>query len=161
MSSCKGRIPFRQSCCEVCQNFEAVIEVASKHIAGIPSTLAKCVDSSMCHYDTYFCKFDCTMQRCDECGTTKLKEKLFDLNSCKMKDKCKRFMVKQWENKKRKIGKSNTYRTYMHWRHPKFTYRSLIEYYVTLLEKMARHTFFATWNYHHYIQCKKILKRVR
>ena len=151
----QGRIPFRQSCCEVCQNFEAVIAVASKHLEGIPSTLDKCVDSSLCSYETYFCKFDCAMRKCNQCGTEKLKEKLFELNSSKLNDKRKRFMVKRWENKKEKLGKSENYKTYMHWSHPKFTYKTLIEHYVELLEKMASHSFFASWNYHHYIQCKK------
>ena len=77
----QGRIPFRQSCCEVCQNFESVIEIASKHIDGIPGTLAKCVDSSMCEYNTYFCKIDCALRKCADCGTQKLKDKLFDFES--------------------------------------------------------------------------------
>ena len=151
----QGRIPFRQSCCEVCQNFESVIEIASKHIDGIPATLAKCVDSSMCEYNTYFCKIDCALRKCADCGTEKLKDKLFDLNRAKLSDKRKRFMVKQWENKKDKIGKSDKYKTYMHWSHPKFTYKGLIEYYIQLIENMSRHSFLASWNYHHYLQCRK------
>ena len=154
----QGRIPFRQSCCEVCQNFESVISVASKHLQGIPSTLSKCVDSSMCQYNAYFCKFDCALRKCSECGCQKLKEKLFEMNKHKLSDKRKRFMVKQWENKKDKIGKSDKYKTFMHWSHPRFTYKGLIEYYIQLLENMGRHSFFASWNYHHYLQCKKNLE---
>ena len=154
----QGRIPFRQSCCEVCQNFESVISVESKHLQGIPSTLSKCVDSSMCEYNAYFCKFDCALRKCSECGCQKLKEKLFEMNKGKLSDKRKRFMVKQWENKKDKIGKSDKYKTFMHWSHPRFTYKGLIEYYIQLLENMGRHSFFASWNYHHYLQCKKNLE---
>ena len=50
----QGKIHFHQSCCEHCQNFEAVIDEMSKFMSGIPRNLADCIDSSMCKYDTYF-----------------------------------------------------------------------------------------------------------
>ena len=46
----QGRIPFQQSCCERCQNFEALIDEMSKYMVGILCTLANCVDSSVCVY---------------------------------------------------------------------------------------------------------------
>ena len=57
----QGKIPFRQSCCEHCQNFEAVIVEMSKYIIGIPCTLADCIDSSMCPYSSYFPKLECVL----------------------------------------------------------------------------------------------------
>ena len=50
----QGKIPFRQSCCEVCQNFEFVLEQGSKYLQGIPKTLDDSIDSSMCAYSGYF-----------------------------------------------------------------------------------------------------------
>ena len=51
-----------RSCCEHCQNFEAVIHEMAKYMIGIPCTLADCVDSSMCPYNSYFPKMDCVLQ---------------------------------------------------------------------------------------------------
>ena len=48
------------------------------------------------------------MHKCTDCGTDKLTTKLFELNSMKLNDKHKRFMAKQWQNKKEKIGKRKT-----------------------------------------------------
>ena len=49
-------------CCEHCQNFEAVIHEMAKYMIGIPCTLADCVDSSMCPYNSYFPKMDCVLR---------------------------------------------------------------------------------------------------
>ena len=91
----QGKIPFRQSCCEHCQNFEAVIDEMAKYMIGIPCTLADCVDSSMCPYNSYFPKMDCVLQICKNCGPLKLKAKIKTYNKCKMKDCRKQFLVKQ------------------------------------------------------------------
>ena len=80
----QGKIPFRQSCCEVCQNFEFVIDQGSKYLQGIPRTLDESVDSSMCGYSDYFPKVACTLQKCSECGVNKLKQHLITLNSEKL-----------------------------------------------------------------------------
>ena len=69
----QGKIPFRQSCCEVCQNFEFVMDQASKYLNGVPRNVDNCIDSSLCEYDSYFPKLDCVLRNCDECGTEKLK----------------------------------------------------------------------------------------
>ena len=57
----QGRIPLRQSCCEVCQNFEYVLKSASKFLKGVPSTIDGSVDSSMCTYDNYFPQISCAL----------------------------------------------------------------------------------------------------
>ena len=35
----QGKIPFRQSCCEVCQNFEFIMNNASKYLQGVPNMI--------------------------------------------------------------------------------------------------------------------------
>ena len=57
----QGKIPWRQSCCEVCQNFEFVIGQASRYLNGVPRTIGDCLDSSMCAYTTYFPKINCAL----------------------------------------------------------------------------------------------------
>ena len=57
----QGKIPLRQSCCEVCQNFEYVLKSASKFLKGVPSTIDGSVDSSMCMYENYFPKNACAL----------------------------------------------------------------------------------------------------
>ena len=95
----QGKILFRQSCCEYCQNFEAVTDEMSKYMIGILRTLADCIDSSMCPYNSYFPKMDCVLRICKNCGTLKLKAKLKKDNKGKMKDCRKQFLVKQWSTK--------------------------------------------------------------
>ena len=43
----QGRIPYRQSCCECCQN---IVQEASKYMSGIPSDIGDCIDHSLCVY---------------------------------------------------------------------------------------------------------------
>ena len=57
----QGKIPLRQSCCEVCQNFEYVLKSASKFLKGVPSTIDGSVDSNMCIYENYFPKIACAL----------------------------------------------------------------------------------------------------
>ena len=99
----QGKIPFRQSCCKVCQNFKFVMDQASKYLNGVPRNLDNCIDSSLCEHDSYFSKLDCVSRTCDECGTEKLQEHLSRFNSNKLKDRRKCFLIKQWANKKEKI----------------------------------------------------------
>ena len=73
----QGKIPYRQSCCEVCQNFEFLMASASKFLKGVPNTINGCIDSSMCSYTTYFPKISCALCDCQECGVDKLKNKHF------------------------------------------------------------------------------------
>ena len=96
----QGKIPLRQSCCEVCQNFEYVLKSASKYLKGVPSTIDGSVDSSICHYDSYFPQISCTLRNCNNCGVDNLQQKLVDLNSDLMEDKRKRFLVKKWVSKR-------------------------------------------------------------
>ena len=58
----QGKILFRQSCCEVCQNFEYILNSASKYLKGVPSTIDSSIDSSMCKYETYFPRMSCAMR---------------------------------------------------------------------------------------------------
>ena len=50
----QGKIPFRQSYCERCQNFDNIVQEINKFMLGVPRTLADCVDSSLCDYNTFF-----------------------------------------------------------------------------------------------------------
>ena len=155
----QGKIPFRQSCCEVCQNFEYVINNASRYLSGIPQTIDACIDSSICDYNTYFPRLNCALRECEHCSTDNLRIKLEELNSEKLQDHRKRFLVKQWFNKKEKISGSDKYRTYIHWRHDRLSYRDLLYKYLKLLENMASHSFFAAWNFHQYLVCKNNLEK--
>ena len=96
----QGKIPFRQSCCEVCQNFEFLMTSASKYLRGVPNKIDSCIDSSMCQYSTYFLKITCALRDCEQCGVDKLKVKLLDLNQNVLHDKRKKFLIKQWETKR-------------------------------------------------------------
>ena len=155
----QGKLPFRQSCCEVCQNFEFVVNNASRFLNGIPKSIDNCVDSSMCEYNTYFPKLDCVIRECSSCGTDTLKLKLERLNVDYLNDTRKRFLVKQWYNKKERIAGSDKYRTYIHWKHERLSYRDLLDKYINLLVKMSSHSFFAAWNFHQYLVCKNNLEK--
>ena len=65
----QGRIPYRQSCCKKCQNFENVVHEASKYMSGIPSDKGDCIDCSLCAYMGYFPKLPCILHLCKDCGT--------------------------------------------------------------------------------------------
>ena len=55
----QGRIPYHQSCCKKCQNFDAV--VGESNMTGIPRTLADCVDTSFYDYNTFFPQIECIL----------------------------------------------------------------------------------------------------
>ena len=57
----QGHIPFRQSCCEKCQNFENVNEQASKYMHNIPHNIGDCIDRSLCTYTGYFPNLQCIL----------------------------------------------------------------------------------------------------
>ena len=111
----QGKIPFRQSCCEVCQNFEFLMNNASKYLTGIPNNIDSCIDFSMCQYSTYFSKIACALRDCEDCGVEQLKTKLLALNSDLLHDRRKKFLIKQWETKRELIQGTGKYRHYMHW----------------------------------------------
>lgn len=151
----QGKIPLRQSCCEKCQNFENIISVAHKHLNGVPGTLEGCVNTALCPYLDFFPNFQCVNGACSECGIDSVKQNLLQLNASKLKEKRKRFMIKQWVTKTRqKDGKSQSY---LHWTHDRFSYAELINRFVKDLSKMIRHTFFAAWNYSQFKKCKTSL----
>ena len=155
----QGKIPFRQSCCEVCQNFEFVIEQGSKYLQGIPRTVDDCVDFSMCSYSGYFPKVACALRNCSDCGVEKLKLHLNTVNAAKLLDDRECFLIKKWENKKEKVPGTDTMRTYMHWSHDRLSTKGLIDRHVNLLDDMSSHTFFAAWNFHQYLVCKKNIEK--
>ena len=155
----QGKIPLRQSCCEVCQNFEFVLHSASKYLKGVPGSIEACIDSSMCTYSTYFPKMSCAMRTCIECGVEKLELHLKELNAECITDKRKRFLVKKWETKRERIPCSDKYRSFMHWRHDRLSYGDLLTRYVNSLHSMSSHSFFAAWNFHQYLVCKNNLEK--
>lgn len=62
----QSHIPFHQSCCEHCQNFENVNSEVSKYLHGILSNIGSCIDKTLCEYSGYFQHIDCVLQKCDE-----------------------------------------------------------------------------------------------
>ena len=70
----EGHIPFRQSCCEKCQNFE---NEAAKYLRGMPHEIGDVIDRTMCAYRGYFPKLPCILHTCDNCGEDKYQERLF------------------------------------------------------------------------------------
>ena len=155
----QGKIPLRQSCCEVCQNFEYVVGQASRYLDGVPTTIDSCIDSSMCAYTTYFPKIDCALRNCQECTLDNLKSRLETMNVEKLQDTRQCFLIKKWENKKEKISGTDKNRTYMHWKHDRLSYSGLLKEYVNSLEKMSSHSFFASWNFHQYLVCKSNIEK--
>ena len=153
----QGKIPLRQSCCEVCQNFEFVLKSTSKYLKGVPSTIDGAVDSSMCSYDSYFPQISCALRDCSDCGVDILRLKLVNINDDLMEDERKKFLIKKWVTKRERVG--DKYRSYMHWNHDRLTYKELLEQYVKDLRPMAAHCFFAAWNFHQYLVCKNNLEK--
>ena len=96
------KIPFRQSCCKVCQNLEFVMNSASKYLSGIPNNIDKCVDSSLCEYSSYFPNIDCALRKCEKCGVDKVEKSLTDLSRTVLGDKHKKVSHKAVDYKKRK-----------------------------------------------------------
>ena len=74
----QGCIPFRQSCCERCQNFENTLNEASKYMKNIPSDVGDAIDHSMCSYTGFSPKIDCVLCICDKCGTIKYKDSILE-----------------------------------------------------------------------------------
>ena len=108
----QGRIHFRQSCCERCQNFENTLSDASKHMRGIPSEAGDAIDNSLCEYEGYFPDITCVLCTCEKCGIDKYKNYLLDVNASKMCDSSRRFLIKQWEAKTgHKEGTSQSFLT--------------------------------------------------
>ena len=100
----QGRIPFRQSCCKKCQNFENINNEAAKYLCGVPHNTGDCNDQSMCSYTGYFPKIQCILHTCDDCGVDKFKAKIVAANRGKLSDARKRFLVKLWITKTERKG---------------------------------------------------------
>ena len=92
----QGCIPFRQSCCEWCQNFENVLNEASKFLSGVPRDVGDAIDKSLCEYSGYFPNLSCILHTCKKCGTDVLKNFILQNNALKIEDQRKRFLVKLW-----------------------------------------------------------------
>ena len=151
----QGKIPFRQSCCEKCQNFENTLEQISKYMQGVPRDVGDCVDASLCHYDGFFPQLTCILHTCEHCGVERFKQKIERLNALRMKDTRKRFMVKVWVTKTKVTD--GVKQSYLHWNHERLNYKGLVTLYCEQLEDMAEHTFMATWNYCQYKKVKQNL----
>ena len=144
----QGCIPFRQSCCEKCQNFENVINEAAKYLHGVPQDIGDVLDRTMCAYTGYFPKLACILHTCDNCGEAKYRNKLLDVNRNKLSDKRKHFMVKLWITKtERKEGKVQGF---LDWKFERCGYEDLINLLTNHVKSMAEHSFMASWNYWQY-----------
>ena len=49
--------------------------------------------------------------------------------------------------------------TYLDWKHVNVSYIELVEMLFTLMENMAKHAFFASWNFTKFINCKRNLQQ--
>ena len=96
----QGRIPFRQSCCEKCQNFENITNEAAKYLHGVPHNIEDCIDKTMCSYTGYFPNIDCILRTCHNCGEEKFKDQILDANRDKLEDCRKRPKLKKRESGK-------------------------------------------------------------
>ena len=149
----QGRIPFMQSCCERCQNFENILHEASMHLKGIPRDVGDCIDRSLCGYSNFFPKISCILRTCNECGTEFYKDSIVAQNAEKMKDKHKRFMVKLWITKT--VKKEGVTQSFLDWKFERCNYEELVDLLMQHLYNMSEHTFMASWNYCQYKQAKK------
>ena len=72
----QGQIPFRQSYCEKCQNFENILYDASKYLKNVPSNAGDAIDCSIYPYTGFFPKIKCVLHICDMCGTSEYKDSI-------------------------------------------------------------------------------------
>ena len=82
----QGCIPFRQSCCKKCQNFENITNEAAKYLHGVPHNIGDSTDKTMCSYTGYFPNIDCILRTCHNCGREKFKDRILDANRDKLAD---------------------------------------------------------------------------
>ena len=152
----QGKIPFRQSCCERCENFTNVWKESHKFMSGIPNDVASCVDDSLCKYTGHFPKKSCVLRICEDCGVDALKKKITEQNLGKIEDQRKRFLVKQWVNKTQM--KEGVKQSFLHWKFFRMSYEEMLDMYCEQLESMSMHTFMASWNYSQYKKAKQNLQ---
>ena len=138
----QGCIPFRQSCCEQCQNCENVLNKASKYLSGVPRDVGDVIDKSLCEYGGYFPKFSCILCTCKKCGTDVFKNSILQNNAAKIEDQRKRFLVKLWVTKtERKEGVSQSF---LDWKFERCNYVELIDLLMECMTMMSEHTFMAS-----------------
>ena len=91
----RGQIPMRQSCCEVCTNFENILSKMSRHLKATPADIETACKWSLCETKEYFPSVKCALHECDKCGTQKVMDAIFHANAVAMKNKKIFVMVKQ------------------------------------------------------------------
>ena len=153
----QGKIPFRQSCCERCENFTNLMKEGNRYMSGIVCDLSSIVDASLCPYEGHFPNKSCVLRICDKCGVDNFRDHVIESNPQKIKDTRKRFLVKQWINKTKILPNGNR-QTYLHWTFLRLSYAELLEKMCEQLEAMSVHTFMASWNYNQYKKAKQNLK---
>ena len=151
----QGQIPFRQSCCEKYQNFENILNEASKYLSGIPSDVGEAIDRSLCECSGYFPKVGCILHTCETCSTDVFKNAILSANAAKLKDERKRFLVKLWVTKTER--KDGVAQSFLDWKFERCNYTGLIDLLMEHMSTMSEHTFMASWNYVQYKQAKKII----
>ena len=152
----QGKIPFRQSCCEKCQNVENIIEQASKYMLNIPRDVGGCVDRTLCTYNDYFPQLPCILRTCKMCSTKQFYNEIVESNKAKMSDTRKRFLIKQWITTT--VKKNGATQSFLHWKFERCSYKEMAKFLTDSLEKMAEHSFNASWNYVQYKQAKKNIR---
>ena len=141
----QGCIPFQQSCCEKCQNFENSNAEASKYLRSVPRNIGDCIDQTLCPYTGFFPKIKCILCNCHNCGIAKFKSVILASNKHKITDTRKRFLVKVWITKAE--CKNGKVATFVHWKFACCNYLGLIDLLLNQACSMAEHSFMASWNY--------------
>ena len=152
----QGKIPFRQSCCEKCQNVENIIKQASKYLSNIPKDVVGCVARTLCTYSGYFAELTCILCKCKNCGTSQFYNEIIQSNQAKITDKGRRFLTKQWITKT--VKNDGATQSFLHWKFERCSYKEMAELLTNSLEQMGEHSFNASWNYVQYKQAKKNIK---
>ena len=75
-----------------------------------------------------------------------------------MEEKCKQFLVKQWETKSEITNGERI--SYLAWKHLRLSFDDILDLHVNQLSEMSENTFFTFWNYVQYKQCKNVLQTV-
>ena len=133
----QGRIPFRQSCCKRCQNFQNILNEASKYLSGIPNDVGEAIDRSLCEYSGYFPKVGCILHTCKTCSTDVFKSAILHANADKLKDERKRFLVKLWVTER----KEGVAQSFLDWKFERCNYTGLIDLLMEHMSTMSEHTF--------------------
>ena len=100
---------------------------------------------------------DYVLCECYKCGVGNLQKLIMESNSILLRNISKNVLIKQWVKKQR--HRNDQMQTYLDWKHVNVSYIELVEMLCALKENMAKHEFFASWNFTQFINCKRNLQQ--